>query len=1401
MKKAKKEINKEQLKAIALMFLVISMIYSIALINEKGFDPFVQEISKSTTNLANFFLKPSITGFATILANSQPSFDPSPPDYNLTEDELFWVQLNATDPDNDSIKFTDNSGSPEAYWSVFSMNGTGFISFTPTNDDVGNHSIGISIEDGTNDPVTENVVFTVNNTNDPPQIMNWTPVSLTPGTIENDSIGFSFEYNATDPDIRYGDILTARWIVDGVVNSTTVNETSGSWNLTTGFCEPSNRNITLEVSDLENETASITWNLTITNVNREPVWNAIINNITWEEDKDLTNNISLDDYFYDPDYSECGDNPNFSSTGSTNITITIGSATPHYVSFSPDSNWFGTEEVFFTIDDGYNTSNSNNLTLNVTNVQDPPIIESIPDQEAYAYVLFSYQVIASDPDNDTLTYYDNTTLFNISSATGLINFTPIEDNIGNYTINIIAGDGTDNASTLMNLSILNNTAPVIDSIDNQTATEGTAFSLTATGSDADSDSLTFSSNYSRMLTPVWSNATAARFSFTPVDEDNGNHTILVTVNDTRGATDSTTFVLQVVDINNPPVLDPIGNRTAKINHTFSLQVNATDDDSGDNLTFSDNTSLFNITWLTLLTSLIEFTPDDGDEGNHSVNISVTDDAPNPETDYEVVIFEVTPNRAPVIDPIGNQTATEDSEFNLTITASDLDGDPLVFSDNTTLFDIDSSTGLISFTPNASHVGIYQIQINATDDDNATDSANFWLNISWVNDAPYFDPPLENQTATEGTLFYYNINATDEEDDTLTFSNNNTGLFTIDSNTGVISFTPTNDDVGNHSINISVTDNNSITSSVIILAILNINNAPNITSYTPVNLTPNTAENSSLQFNVTAEDDDLIHGDSLAYTWYLDSVNQSSNQSWLYEPDFTAAGQHNITAIVSDSSNETDSVTWNVSVSNTNRLPRFGINTQTTEADFSSGTNSNTNTTAQSGDIILNKQNSTDYYSQGTFTSSAINLIASDNMNITYINFSTTMPNNTNITLQTRTSATEAGLTNANWSSVYINNSLVESEDYQYIQYRANLSTTNTLVTPTLHDITISYIISDFTGNENTIYVNWIDLDNYFNDSDADDTITYGTSGNTYIDISIGNTSHKVTLTPASDWYGSETVFFTMNDSYNTTRSNNITLTFVEYEGITPGPTIVYSGGGGGGSSTTIIKTKKVEVEKLYSFKLIVPQTMTMYQNNTVITPIKLNNYGEIPLKEVRLTADVNSSAIKLRFTKDYFAAIEKKSSVETSLIIESYTALGSYEIVVFADVKDPAFNDSAKFFMSSIELGQWSKNEFDTKIAFTRDLLEENPECLELNEQLIYAQNLIAKSDYKRAQLLIQSIVDACRYLITTKEPIIEEPTSEKTIGERTRIIAIGIGILFILILLLYLMAHKGPGRKHRKGY
>jgi uncharacterized protein YpmB len=70
------------------------------------------------------------------------------------------------------------------------------------------------------------------------------------------------------------------------------------------------------------------------------------------------------------------------------------------------------------------------------------------------------------------------------------------------------------------------------------------------------------------------------------------------------------------------------------------------------------------------------------------------------------------------------------------------------------------------------------------------------------------PPSINQscntTATIGVGYYCNVNATDPDNDTITFYDN-TGLFNIDSNTGEIIFTPAAGDAGVHNIVITASD--------------------------------------------------------------------------------------------------------------------------------------------------------------------------------------------------------------------------------------------------------------------------------------------------------------------------------------------------------------------------------------------------------------------------------------------------------------------------------------------------------------------------------------------------------------------------------------------------------------------
>ena len=161
------------------------------------------------------------------------------------------------------------------------------------------------------------------------------------------------------------------------------------------------------------------------------------------------------------------------------------------------------------------------------------------------------------------------------------------------------------------------------------------------------------------------------------------------------------------------------------------------------------------------------------------------------------------NDVPVLAAIGSKTAFEGTAFNYGVNATDVDGGALTFKTNSTLFTIAPSTGIISFTPTAAQIGTYSINISVNDTSGAEDSEIIALAITNSNDAPVLSE-IGSQVATEGTVFDLDVDATDSEGDTLVFASNST-IFTINSATGMINFTPSLSDVGNHTINITVFD--------------------------------------------------------------------------------------------------------------------------------------------------------------------------------------------------------------------------------------------------------------------------------------------------------------------------------------------------------------------------------------------------------------------------------------------------------------------------------------------------------------------------------------------------------------------------------------------------------------------
>ena len=171
--------------------------------------------------------------------------------------------------------------------------------------------------------------------------------------------------------------------------------------------------------------------------------------------------------------------------------------------------------------------------------------------------------------------------------------------------------------------------------------------------------------------------------------------------------------------------------------------------------------------------------------------------------YSNVNISIYINHAPTFNhTLTDQTVGDNHQLLYDINCTDQDGDSLSYYDNTTLFNISSSSGLIDWTPTQNNVGAYSINVTCGDGQ-ANISGKFDIVVSDVNNAPILSP-IGPQIATEGTLFGLDVDATDPDNDSLTYSVNTT-LFTINRTTGIINFTPTLAQVGNYSINVSAND--------------------------------------------------------------------------------------------------------------------------------------------------------------------------------------------------------------------------------------------------------------------------------------------------------------------------------------------------------------------------------------------------------------------------------------------------------------------------------------------------------------------------------------------------------------------------------------------------------------------
>jgi hypothetical protein len=156
----------------------------------------------------------------------------------------------------------------------------------------------------------------------------------------------------------------------------------------------------------------------------------------------------------------------------------------------------------------------------------------------------------------------------------------------------------------------------------------------------------------------------------------------------------------------------------------------------------------------------------------------------------------------IMDPIPNMTVYAEYPVNFTVTAT---GENVTFADYTELFDINETTGAIAFTPTAADAGKHAILITATDAYDSEDASLFEISIIRQNNEPVLDA-LPDSIIRVGETLNLTAHATDPDNDTIHYLRESSlSSLSIDVQSGVMTYTPSADDVGVYTITITAVD--------------------------------------------------------------------------------------------------------------------------------------------------------------------------------------------------------------------------------------------------------------------------------------------------------------------------------------------------------------------------------------------------------------------------------------------------------------------------------------------------------------------------------------------------------------------------------------------------------------------
>lgn len=917
--------------------------------------------------------------------------------------------------------------------------------------------------------------------------------------------------------------------------------------------------------------------------------------------------------------------------------------------------------------------------------------------------------------------------------------------------------------------------------------------------------------YSSVSTTSSNFAKTIVVNITPQKTEIGNWTINFTVNDITHNENSTTGIYVYVNktSSDAPDLSSISALNASVNQNIVINLSTYDDDLlipdknsawggfNESINFSRtilnrsdlsqqlSLSNFSITVLQMpvsgtnrTTAEIRFTANTSDIGDYTINVSVNDSEGF--LDYELFNLSIINNSAPewFSNVSTNFTLVEGTGFymNFSQNVSDPDGDPLTFSyvNDTAFssFSVNSTTGIVNFTPIDEDVGQHLVNITISDG-YLTDTEYFNFTVQNINDNfSFLNLTTINATPlsgiTNGSIInvsednYTKINLWIEDDDfkipsnqksfynesftvNLTLQGANTTLFTFvrdyswpfslypNRSLHQAIFTPGKADVGSYNVTINVTDRSNYSSSLFLyMNVLPINHDPVLSNFS----NQSSAVNRTLYYDINVTDREDGNDTSTV------NSNFTFNYTFLNGTDFINSNQtifNTTTGILNVTFNSTQEGSYriNISVNDSSGSEDY--------EDFWIYVYGSPNISFPSAGYVFNlTENSTSVLN---FT---VNNSISDNLTYAFyvdsISYNGSF-NYGNLVLRYNTSSYANG-SNFSWNFMpnFTDETYGQLKNLTLVVYpsSSSLENANQVNTSVNFKLNISHTNSpvNFTGTiEDKGPVSYgspitVDLTDYFSDIDYSDPY-YGQS----ITWSINRNTTSITYSEGWATTFSATsavtglINITASDGSTTATSNNFRVTFIE-------PVV--------GESTTTTNSGSSTRDVPVSLKIIMPDPISAYQEDKIVLPITLFNNGQQALTGINLSAAVIKNGtvtkdIAMSFDTSYLNSLGVGEKKNVTLTINVSTKeVGLFEITVYAKVKSPVYEDWGKLFLT-IKEGV----DIEEKILFTEELIISNPECIELKELINDAKKYAQAGDSTKAVEKAEEAIDACKLAIS----------------------------------------------------